>query len=1167
MELVAADPEIRKIVDIAFDDAGRLWAVTAGEYPIDGNESASAAALYSTGGKDQVLVFDDLSSPGRRTPRVFADGLALPMAILPWRDGALVGHGPEILFLRDTDGDGRADRREVVLSGFGIQDSHLLPHRFVRGPSGWIHMAQGAFNESRVRTRDGGIVDFRQCKVARFTADGARFEIEATGLNNVWGLVLDRRGRLLGQEANDLGYPVVRLFHGTSLPGIGDHRARPHAPWQPATAAFRLGGTGLSGLAIAEDRESVPASWSGRALVANPIENAVQSVAVSWDGAQLRLARGDDLLRSSDPRFRPVAVHCGPDGALWVVDWYNPIISHNEVPRSHPERDRTRSRLWRVRRADAARRAIPDLTRVPDTKLVERLDAPSAWEARAAWHQIADRPARALVPDLERLVADRGRRTEARILALWCLEDLGAVRSELLRALAEDSDGDLRRESLRAASEGSLPESVRLDLARAAGGDADASVRFAAIRAVATSPGLGAESVAWLLGQASRALAADRDEGADLLAAQTRFERDFEVHLVRCALEDHRGALAEMLARIPTVGSGAPSPAARRLGFLALGGAEGARLLARERAGEAPPRLDAEEWALFAAHAGDADVALEIRRRLADAGSARPSLERLVGLRDRADRDALAPLLLEATRGLLDPAAPPSDLLLALRIASAFALRDLAPAIERRAREGLPSTEARLAVVRALREAGSRPAGLLRALARLAVPGEPLAAEAAAALAESPDADAPGSLLELWPQLDGAARRSAVRALARSKAGALVLAEALVDGAIDAAEVDARAFAAAVRAAGDGALRDALRETAAGRARPVLVLAGGGDDWVDLPVTLRGPFTVEAWVRLEPGISNADGILGRPGGADLNFADGRFRLYAGPGAGDLVIAPTAVEAGRWTHVAVVRDAEGHVAIHRDGERVAEAPSDPAMVFDDLRVGRTTPASGTEGTIAELRVWSVARTEQEIGGDRQRSYAGRARPASLVLLVPDPEHGTPLHGAARVEAALDGPPLASEDDLRAASEKLDRYRALAARGGDGATGRRLFAQHCSSCHSVGGEGGSIGPVLDGAGGRGVESLLRALVTPSASLEPGYRTFLLETIDGERIDGFLASRDEERLVVRRAGREDAIVPRARIRSSRFEEISVMPEGLLEALGDEDAASLLGYLLTLR
>ena len=278
IELVASEEHVQKLVDIAFDDHGRMWGLTAAEYPIDANEDPAAAAKYQGGSKDQVVVFDNIWSEEIQKPRIFADGFAMPMAILPEGDSVLLAHGPEILRLYDDNGDGKSDRREVVLDGFGIQDSHLMPHRFVQAPGGWVYVAQGAFNASEVRTKDGALTTFNKCKLGRFRRDGSAFEIVGVGLNNIWGFILDRRGDMWIQEANDLGYPIVPFYHGASYPGIGSERFHSASPWQPPISTVTMGGTGLSGLAQSQDRNGFPPPWDQRYLVANPIINLVQSL-------------------------------------------------------------------------------------------------------------------------------------------------------------------------------------------------------------------------------------------------------------------------------------------------------------------------------------------------------------------------------------------------------------------------------------------------------------------------------------------------------------------------------------------------------------------------------------------------------------------------------------------------------------------------------------------------------------------------------------------------------------------------------------------------------------------------------------------------------------------------------------------------------------------------
>ncbi len=134
-------------------------------------------------------------------------------------------------------------------------------------------------------------------------------------------------------------------------------------------------------------------------------------------------------------------------------------------------------------------------------------------------------------------------------------------------------------------------------------------------------------------------------------------------------------------------------------------------------------------------------------------------------------------------------------------------------------------------------------------------------------------------------------------------------------------------------------------------------------------------------------------------------------------------------------------------------------------------------------------------------------------------------------------------------------------------GDTAKGKALFATVCLSCHSVGGAGGQVGPVLNGAGALGVEALLRNLLTPNAAMEPGYRVFRVELKDGDVLDGIRVSEDKDAIVLRRQNAEDTRIPQNAVRRAGFTKMSMMPEGLLEALASQDISDLFAYLKTLK
>ncbi|MFM9059668.1 MAG: family 16 glycoside hydrolase, partial [Planctomycetaceae bacterium] len=459
-----------KFVALAFDARGRLWTTTALEYPVDANESPEVSRrLFESGGRDKVIVVDDPWAAKPSKPRVFATGLAIPLGVLPVRDGAFVQYGTEIRFYKDTTGDGRADAHETVLEGFGVQDSHLFPHQFTRVPGGWILLAQGLFNSSKVKRpggaafADGGTeVRFDACKLGRFRPDGSAFEPLTAGPNNIWGLTIARTGETWLQEANDMGYPIFPYEPGVHVATGSADRLRPYQPLMPAPLGPpQMGGSGLSGLAVADDADGWPGPWGAGAganpdervfYVANPITNMIQSIVATRDGERSTYRKGPELLVSGDKSFRPVAIQFGPDGCLYVVDWYNKIISHNEVPRTHPERDRIRGRVWRIRHESQPIREPVVIAKVSTDALPKHLGGPNARIADLAWQEIVDRGAKQLVPVLEKLAADAAAPSAARVGALWALEGLGANAAPLLLTLTADPDADLRHEAVRVAA-------------------------------------------------------------------------------------------------------------------------------------------------------------------------------------------------------------------------------------------------------------------------------------------------------------------------------------------------------------------------------------------------------------------------------------------------------------------------------------------------------------------------------------------------------------------------------------------------------------------------------------------------------------------------------------------------------------------------------------------
>ena len=571
IELVASERDgLINPIDMAFDDAGRLWTQTAQMYPLDpgkdigwgqllklmadpelrkknpelDKEFTRIQDLYQgkTKGEDKILIFSGLYNGGKTKTHVFADGLTIPQSILPYKNGAYVTQGSEMFFLDDTNGDGVADKRTPLVTGFGYTDSHTMTHTLVRGPGNWIHFSQGALNMGEVTAvKSGAKARFDYSKIGRFSMDGKKIEVIGSGLNNIWGFWMRANGQWWGTEANDFGMSIVPMEPGTGYKGIGNQRIRPYQPWLPILHKFRVGGTGISGLAYSDDLGAgFPAEWKDVAFLANPITSTVNAVRiVRQDNGTVKAQHLPDFLSCDDDWFRPVNIEFGPDGCLYIADWYNKIVSHNEVPRTHPDRDRSHGRIWRIRYTGAKERVVPDLTQTEED-LVEHLKSPFAWEKRAASQQIVDRGIVKLAPKVVELAADGSAHPHSRIHALWALEGLGHYDSKLMDVLLSSEESNIRREAVRSMIK-LAPNLKTFNQSMAATiEDANPMIRSAALRAIAERGEADNGTIDVLVTASKPELPGGEKMGGP-------YERKFERYLARMAMEQYVSQLPDYL--------------------------------------------------------------------------------------------------------------------------------------------------------------------------------------------------------------------------------------------------------------------------------------------------------------------------------------------------------------------------------------------------------------------------------------------------------------------------------------------------------------------------------------------------------------------------------------------------------------------------------------------
>ncbi|MCU0797926.1 MAG: DUF1080 domain-containing protein [Akkermansiaceae bacterium] len=1153
IELVTSEEQgVVKPVSVAWDHAGRLWTMTAREYPVDANENrAHAEALYAKGGQDELLVIDEPHLPGPHQPRVFASGLAIPLGILPLKDGVLAQYGSEIRIYQDSDGDGKSDSHKVVLEGFGIQDSHLFPHQFERAPGGWIYVAQGLFNDSNVK-RPGGLafangqesVPFKQCKLAWFQADGSRFENLTAGPNNIWGLGLARDGEVLLQEANDMGIPAAEFIDGAHYQTGSRDKLRPYAPQMPqAFDNEPFGGSGLSGLAIAEDRESAFGLSDGGSrtiYLANPITNRIQTATFHRDAdGTPHFKKQADFLTSTDPWFRPVAIHFGPDGALYVVDWYNKIISHNEVPRTHPDRDKSHGRIWRIVDRNKPRQTPPDLTRIDSAGLVALLDHPNARVARMVWQQLGDRGDREVIPALIALLKNTRRPIGERLGALWALEEMRALDPELLVPLAADPVAQVRYEAIRATGLLAMEPSPLLRILQRE--ETHFRVLAASANALRRQPEATPELVAALANR-PRIRKGPRGE----------YESRFLDYLTRWAMETHPEATREALAK-----GIIRDPDSRSLAILALPPEEGAIALIHEM-----PKLDRpltpDEAGLLGGQLGQAQVAAAFGKLLEDPTTSLPLLQALMLLDPASTADpALRESVARGAAALAATGAGANDLVIDL--ARRFRLAEMAPVI----RKGiLGNTMPLVDALRALNEIGMPDADLCRS--HLDATNPALAAAAMSGFAAGGGTDAVKEIAARWENLAAPLRQLALDGMLSKRETASEFVRMAAEGSFK--DFGGAALEKARKLLGpeDPGLA-ALMASLKGVLAPVIRLHGGAQDRVRTDVRLEGPFTIEAWIKLDPGISNADNLLGRKGGADINFHDGKLRLYAG--GKDRIVASRAIEPGVWSHVAVIRDAAGNLSLFIDGSRDSSGSEPFTEVMDGLQLGESHPAEGSAASYDELRIWNMAREEKDLLATWRTRLGNEDHPPGLVKRFAADTPGLKLEGGAAIDWQTDPPSLITPAEAAAAREKYDRFRTWAVGAGDAARGKALATASCMICHRIKDEGIAIGPDLSGAGAMGVDGLLRNILYPNDQLESGYYRHDVTLKDGSLLSGFLVSEDADRLILRPLGADERVIPRDEIASHDVSRRTLMPEGLIDAHTPQQVADLFTYLLSLK
>jgi len=490
-----SEPQIKRPICMNWDERGRLWIVESTDYPNNRQNS---------GGNDRIVICEDTDNDGVADKfTVFADKLSIPTSMVFANGGVIVTSAPNTLFLKSTKGDDVCDSRTVLFSGWGAGDTHAGPSNLHYGFDNWIYGIVGysGFNGTVGNERHKFSQGFY-----RFKPDGTKLEFLRSTSNNSWGVGWSEEGLLFGSTANgnpsvflpipNRYYEKVRGLSGGVLPTISTSNK-----FYPVTDKVRQvdwhgGFTAAAGHAIYTARTYPKEYWNRTAFVTEPTGHLVATFVLNKNGSNFVSKNSWNLIASDDEWSSPIMAEVGPDGNVWVIDWYNFIIQHNPTPPGFKNgkgnayeselRDKTHGRIYRMVAKDAPKaQGQPSLALEKPDQLVAALKNDNMFWRKHAQRLLVERGKQDVVPALVKLIEDPsvdeiGLNVGA-IHAMWTLHGLGSGKDagQALNGALKHKSAAVRRNAVQTlpaneASVDALVASGVLD-------DGDAQVRLAAL--------------------------------------------------------------------------------------------------------------------------------------------------------------------------------------------------------------------------------------------------------------------------------------------------------------------------------------------------------------------------------------------------------------------------------------------------------------------------------------------------------------------------------------------------------------------------------------------------------------------------------------------------------------------------------------------------------------
>lgn len=476
VEIVAAEPDVVNPVAMFIDEKGRYWITESFEYP----------RREPGPGRDRIKVLEDTNGDGRvDKTTVFAEGLNIPSGIAVGYGGVWVANAPDILYLQDTDGDLKADTQEVIVTGFGRDDTHELPSSFTWGPDGWLYGLNGVFNPAHVRYGEKN-PNFKAdhpgwkftCAMWRIHPRTREFQVFAEGTSNPWGIAINDEGEFFISACViehlwhivETGYYIRQggpyPAHTWPIESIVDHTHQKAAycgiTWfdsdcyPPEYRKVLYMGNIHGGCINADVVERHGSTYKGKphsGFTAKPEawkDDEYGTIAKTGDANSPKLA---DLLTANDPWFMPVVQTTGPDGCLYVLDWYDRYHCYQDANADPEGIERERGRLYRIRYKETPHARPSDLGQKTDDELIALLAGPNEYVRSTARRLLGERGNPATANQLFELAMNAKAPAGSRLQLLSARISIAPQTSDEILKMLSDPSAAVRAWGVRCAGD------------------------------------------------------------------------------------------------------------------------------------------------------------------------------------------------------------------------------------------------------------------------------------------------------------------------------------------------------------------------------------------------------------------------------------------------------------------------------------------------------------------------------------------------------------------------------------------------------------------------------------------------------------------------------------------------------------------------------------------